>query len=61
MGWGGGGGKVGNLAGSQACPLGLLMPSFPGHTSAHLGCENGGKGGDIKKGKRWKDSSKGGT
>lgn len=37
------GSKVGNLAGSQACPLGLLMPSFPGHTSAHLGCESGGE------------------
>lgn len=42
----GGGSKVGNLAGSQACPLGLLMPSFPGHASAHLGCENRGEGGD---------------
>lgn len=42
----GGSSKVGNLAGSQACPLGLLMSSFPGHTSAHLGCENRGKGGN---------------
>lgn len=67
--WWGGVGKVGNLAGSQACPPGLLMPSHPGDTSAHLGCENRGRDEeetktglreeDIEKGNRWRDSRKG--
>lgn len=47
---------MGNLAGSQACPLGLLMPSFLGHNSVHQRCENSGKGeGTEKGGKRERD------
>lgn len=57
-------GEVGDLAGSQACPLSLLMPSFPGHTSVHWGCgkeemKTGLREEDIEKGNRWKDSQSG--
>lgn len=49
--------EVRNLAGFQACPLGLLMPSFPGQTSARLGRTEGKE--ETKKGLRKEDTGKG--